>query len=97
MSLQPRYPPELARVLASLELANREVSAIADDVGDVAARAVRLAVDTDWQTESARWFRVDDDRWQRDLAVLRDSAEYVRDETARLRARALEAAWRTAV
>ena len=93
MSLLPRYPPEVAHALASLDLAYREAAAIVEAVGDVGAGAVRLAADTDWQTESARWFRADDDGWQRDLAVLRDGAEYLRDETGRLRARALEAAW----
>lgn len=93
MSVQPRYPPEVARTLTVLDDVCRTLARVIERADDAGSAAAALAAATDWQTASARAFHWRVEGWRRDVAVVSDTAHYLRDEVDRARSRAYAAAW----
>lgn len=93
MSVQPHYPPEIAQALTTLDDVCRSLARVIERVGDAGSAAAGLASATDWQTASARAFHSQVETWRREIAVVSDTALYLRDEVARVRDRAYAAAW----
>ncbi|WP_375385996.1 hypothetical protein [uncultured Microbacterium sp.] len=93
MSVQPRYPPEVAHAVSTLELAGRTISDIVDRLDAARAASADLLNATDWQTASARHFHRRAEAWQADLDGLRDTARLLEDEVGAARSQALLAAW----
>ena len=96
MSVQPRYPPEVAHVLTTLDDVCRSLGRVVDRVGDAGSAAAASASATDWQTASARAFHLQVEGWRRDIALVSDTAHYLRDEVARVRHRVYATAWGSA-
>lgn len=96
MSVEPRYPADVVAVLAILDEVCRSLARVIERLTDARATAAGLTSATDWQAAAARAFHARTEGWQRDVSALCDTGEYLCEEVGRMRARAVEAAWRAA-
>jgi len=85
--------PDALRTSEALGVIQRQLSDAISRLADVAARAARVADQTDWRTDAATRFHASAEDWRRDAAALPDVVDGARDEVARARVRTEALAW----
>ena len=85
--------PDALRTSEALGVIQRQLTDAISRLSDVAARAVRVADQTDWQTDAATRFHASAEDWRREVASLPDDLDSARTEVSRARLRVETLAW----
>jgi hypothetical protein len=85
--------PDALRTSEALGVIQRQLSDAISRLADVSARAVRVADQTDWRTDSATRFHASAEDWRREVAALPDVVDGARTEVSRARLRIETLAW----
>ena len=85
--------PAAVRSLEQIASVHRQLGDAVARLADAAARAVRVADETDWRTDAATLFHTEAEAWRRDVAALSGAVDDARDDVGRLRARIEAHAW----
>ena len=85
--------PAAVRSLEQIASVHRQLGDAVARLADAAARAVRVAGETDWRTDAATLFHSEADAWRSDVAALSGAVDDARDDVGRLRSRIEAHAW----